>query len=250
MANQLTIFGVAGIPDVTEGDSLPALISDALHANEETLCQGDIVVVTHKVVSIAEGRVVDRSRITPSPFAVQLAQSMGRDPRDVEVVLQESQRIVRNVERVLITETRHGLVCANAGVDKSNMGEDRVVLLPEDPDRSAEQIRKELENQYGVRLAVIISDTFGRPWRLGQTNVAIGVSGLLPFKDYRGQSDPYGNTLNATQIAVADELASAAELVMGKLDRIPVAVIRGYEYEPGAGRAKDLIRPQEWDLFR
>lgn len=249
MGDRLTIFGVRHIPDVTPGADLAKLITAALEHSGECLLQGDVVVVTQKVVSLAEGRVVDVQTVTPSPFAAQLAEAVGRDPREVEIVLRESRRVVRSARQVLLTETKHGFVCANAGVDRSNVADGKLVLLPQDPDRSASLIRAELERHYGVRLAVIISDTFGRPWRLGQTNVAIGVSGMSVFADYRGQRDPYGNVLRVSEIAVADELAGAAELVMGKLDRVPVAVIRGYAFRPDEGRATDLIRPKETDLF-
>ena len=189
--------------------------------------------------------------ITPSEFASRVAADTGKDARHVEVVLGESRRIVRMDRGILITETRHGFVCANAGVDASNTGApDLLALLPEDPDGSADNLRRAVEERTGARVAVIISDTFGRPWREGTDQVAIGLAGLLPLKDYSGQKDAYGYELRVTQVAVADELAGAAELVMGKLERIPVAAIRGYAFEPGAATAGDLIRDREKDLFR
>ena len=210
-----------------------------------------MVVVTQKVVSKAEGRLVALADVTPSPQAQELAARLDKDPRLVELVLRESRRIVRAERGVLITETRHGFVCANAGVDASNVaGEGYVSLLPEDPDASAEGIRRRIKDLCGAEVAVIVSDTFGRPWREGHVNVAIGVAGMSPFADYVGQTDPYGYELRVTTIAVADELAAAAELVMGKLERVPAAIVRGYRYRPGPGRATDMVRPPERDLFR
>ena len=189
--------------------------------------------------------------VDPSPTAIKLAAETEKDPRLVELILRESRGIVRQRSPVLITETRHGFICANAGVDASNVGPAGLVcLLPEDPDRSAAAIRSEIERQTETTVAVIISDTFGRPWREGHTNVAIGVAGMLPFVDYVGQVDPYGYELRVSMLAVADELAGAAELAMGKLDAVPVAVVRGYAYPRGEGTAQQLIRDPEKDLFR
>jgi len=194
---------------------------------------------------------VDRKEVQPSARARQVAKATGRDPRLVEVILRESRRIVRQEGAVIITETKHGFVCANAGVDASNVGGgDLVALLPEDSDRSAEAIRQAIQGQAGVSVAVIISDTFGRPWREGHTNVAVGVAGMRPLRDYVGQRDPFGYELRVSTMAVADELAGAAEPVMGKLSRIPVVIVRGFAFEPGAGTAQELIRPPERDLFR
>jgi coenzyme F420-0:L-glutamate ligase / coenzyme F420-1:gamma-L-glutamate ligase len=249
MSARLSIFGVNSMPDVSDGDKLASLLIEALEKQGDTLEDGDIVVVTQKVVSLAEGRVVRLADVTPSQFSEQLAATIGKDPREVEVVLQESNRIVRSTKNVLLTETRHGFICANSGVDKSNIGEGLAVLLPVDPDKSAAQIRFALQDYYGVSLAVVISDTFGRPWRMGQTNVAIGLSGISAFADYRGQDDPHGNTMRVTQISIADELACAAELVMGKFDRVPVAVVRGYPHMESNDKATVLVRPKEMDLF-
>ena len=249
MSTRIAIFGITGIPDISEGDDLANLFIEALEKQGESLESGDVLVVTQKVVSIAEGRVVHLSEVKPSPFAKQLAATIDREPRLVETVLRESNRIVRSTKNVLLTETRHGFICANSGVDKSNIGGGLAVLLPVNPDESAARIRQSLESYYGVSLAVVICDTFGRPWRMGQTNVAIGLSGISAFADYRGQNDPYGNTMSVTQIAIADELASAAELVMGKFDKVPLAVVRGYEYLVSDEKATHLVRPKEMDLF-
>ena len=244
----LEILPVEGIPEVQPGDDLSELIS---RTAEEDLRAGDILIVTHKIVSKAEGRLVDLRAIEPSALAKGFAARYERDPRQIEVVLRESRRIVRMDRGLIIAETRHGFVCANAGVDVSNVpGEDRVCLLPVDPDASATRLRKALVAQTGSNLAVIVSDSFGRPWREGITNVAIGVSGMDPLADYRGRRDPHGRPLEASVLAAADELAAAAELVMGKTAGIPVAIVRGYPYERGSGTGRDLLMPPERDLFR
>jgi coenzyme F420-0:L-glutamate ligase/coenzyme F420-1:gamma-L-glutamate ligase len=208
-------------------------------------------VVTHKIVSKAEGRLVDLRGIEPSALAKGFAARYERDPRQIEVVLRESRRIVRMDRGLIIAETHHGYVCANAGVDASNVpGDDTVCLLPGDPDASAARMRDALADRTGSDLAVIVSDSFGRTWREGITDVAIGVAGMEPLVDYRGETDPHGFPLAATVLAVADELAAAAELVMGKTAGIPVAIIRGYPYEPAAGTGRALIMPPDRDLFR
>ena len=213
--------------------------------------RGDIVVVAQKIVSKAEGRVVSLRNIKPSALARGMARAMRKDPRHVEVILRETKRVVRRRGPHLIVETRHGLVCANAGVDRSNVeGEDLVTLLPKDVDRSARRIREQIMKRTGKNVSVIVSDTFGRPWRLGQTNVAIGLSGMRPWVDYRGTRDKFGYELSVTRIAVVDELAGAAELVMKKVDGVPVVIIRGYSHPRGRGSARQLIRPAKQDLFR
>jgi coenzyme F420-0:L-glutamate ligase/coenzyme F420-1:gamma-L-glutamate ligase len=208
--------------------------------------------VTHKVVSKAEGNLVDLTTIAPSALAVDWGERYEKDPRQVEVVLREAVRIVRMERGVLIAETRHGFVCANAGVDASNVSPDTVCLLPADPDRSAAGIRDGLKRELGVEVGVIISDSFGRPWRNGIVNVAIGVAGVPALADYRGLTDEAGYSLHVTVLAVADELAAAAELVMNKLDKRPVAIVRGYQFpisaEPGSGR--DLLMDPARDMFR
>jgi coenzyme F420-0:L-glutamate ligase/coenzyme F420-1:gamma-L-glutamate ligase len=244
----LRILPVEGIPEIQPGDDLPEVVSLAAGEN---LRAGDILVMTHKIVSKAEGRLVDLRTIEPSALAKGYAARYGRDPRQIEVVLRESRRIVRMERGLVIAETHHGFVCANAGVDASNVpGDDMVCLLPLDPDASAARLREALVTRMGSELAVIVSDSFGRPWREGITNVAIGVSGMDPLADYRGQRDPHGHPLEASVLAVADELAAAAELVMGKVVGIPVAIVRGYPYERSAGTGKDLLMPPERDLFR
>lgn len=248
---ELTIVPIRGLPEVRPGDDLADLLWVALVRQALRLEGGDALVVAHKVVSKAEGRLVDLRSVTPSPFARRAALEMNKDPRLVEVILGETRRIVRLDRGVLVVETHHGLVCANAGVDQSNVPGDGVVaLLPRDPDASARALRKALEDRAGCRLAVIIADTFGRPWREGLVNVAVGVSGVASLRDYRGQKDPYGFTLVGTQMALADEVASAAELVMGKVDGVPAALVRGLRRPEGEGSAADLLRPPERDIFR
>lgn len=249
--SSLQIFGLDGIPEVRPGDDVVGLIVDALVATGCELRTGDVVVVTHKIISKAEGRLVDLREIEPSPFARQLAAQAERDPRHLEMVLRESARIVRMDRGLIISETRHGFICANAGVDASNVdGSEMLCLQPLDPDASARRLREGLRRRLGVDVGVIVSDTFGRTWRNGVVNVAIGLDGIAPFADYRGQYDPSGYELRASVLAVADELASAAELVMGKLARRPVAIIRGFavDGEPGSGR--DLVMDPARDLFR
>ncbi len=248
---QISIIGINGVPEVRAGDDLPNLIVVGCEATGVVLQAGDVLVVTQKVVSKAEGRLVDLAEVEPSPFALQYAERWGKDPRQIEVVLRESVRIVRMDKGILITETRHGFVCANAGVDASNVpGGHTVSLLPNDPDGSAARIREVIRNKTGVDVPVIISDSFGRAWRNGIINIAIGVSGLQPLRDYRGQDDPYGYRMSATVIAVADELASAAELAMGKVEACPAAVIRGYPYDAGEATAQELVMEPGRDMFR
>jgi coenzyme F420-0:L-glutamate ligase/coenzyme F420-1:gamma-L-glutamate ligase len=249
-APELRVIGLQGLPEVQEGDEVAGLIADAA-ASGPGLESGDVVVVTQKIVSKAEGRVVALDSVTPTPEAERLAAETEKDPRLAELILRESVRIVRQRGPVLITETRHGFVCANAGIDSSNVGaEGTVCLLPEDLDGSAAAIRERLRERTGVEVAVIVSDTFGRPWREGHTNVAVGVAGMSPFVDYVGQKDSFGYELRVSTLAVADELAAAAELVQNKLDGVPVAIVRGYEYPRGEGAARQLIRDAENDLFR
>jgi coenzyme F420-0:L-glutamate ligase/coenzyme F420-1:gamma-L-glutamate ligase len=245
---RLEVLPVEGIPEVRPGDDLAGLVARAVGEN---LRRGDVLVVTHKIVSKAEGRLVDLRAVEPSALAKGFAARYGRDPRQIEVVLGESRRLVRMERGLIIAETHQGFVCANAGVDASNVpGDDMVCLLPVDPDASAARLRDALADRTGSDLAVIVSDSFGRAWREGITDVAIGVAGMEPLADYRGETDPHGFPLAASILAVADELAAAAELVMGKTARIPVAIIRGYPYEPAAGTGRALIMPAERDLFR
>jgi len=251
MISDVQIIGLKTLPDVVPGVDLASLIAAAAGAEGLSFAAGDILIVTQKIVSKAEGRLVDLRSVVPSPFAEHLGKIQDRAPQLTEVVLRETRRVVKMDQGILITETHHGLVCANAGVDESNVaGAETVALLPSDPDQSARAIRDGLRTLTGLDLPVIISDTFGRPWREGLVNVAIGVSGLQPLRDHRGQTDTEGRMLKATVLAVADELASAAELVMGKLDKVPVAVVRGYAYTPGEGSASELVRARDKDLFR
>jgi coenzyme F420-0:L-glutamate ligase / coenzyme F420-1:gamma-L-glutamate ligase len=245
----LEILPIGGIPEVRPGDDPATLIARA--AGDDLLKTGDVVVVTHKVVSKAEGRLVDLATVEPSALAKGFAARYAKDPRQIEVVLRESKRIVKMDRGIIISETQHGFVCANAGVDASNVpGDEMVCLLPLDPDASARRLRDALTSLAGGDLAVVVSDSFGRTWRHGITNVAIGVAGMQPLADYRGERDPYGYPLTASVLAVADELAAAAELVMGKTKAIPVAVVRNYPYERGSGTGQDLLMEPERDLFR
>ena len=249
--SEVRILSVPGIPIIVPGDDLAGLIQQAAENVSLAVQDGDIVVVTQKIVSKAEGCLVLLADVTPSPLAEQFAQQWDKDARQVEVVLQASRRIVKMDRGVIIAETHHGFICANAGVDRSNMeGDDVVAVLPPDPDASARAIRDRLREQMGVDVAVIISDTFGRPWREGLVNVAIGLAGMQANVDYTGQYDAQGYELKVTALSVADELAAAAELVMNKLDNVPVAVIRGYDYPRGDGDLSQLIRDPERDLFR
>ena len=211
---------------------------------------GDIFVIAQKIVSKAEGRVVSLNGITPSQRALEWAHQWGKDARLIELVLRKSTSIIRMERGIIVCETKHGFICANAGVDASNTAENTAVLLPENPDHSARALQMALERAFGVSIGVIVSDTFGRAWREGLVNVALGVAGMPALIDYRGQSDADGKLLTATIIAAADELASAAELVMGKADRVPVAIIRGFAPDARNGSGQDLIRPKDRDLFR
>lgn len=252
----IQILPVDGIPEVTAGDDVAAMIDDAIGSSVGELEEGDVVVVTHKIVSKAEGGVIALSTVEPSVLAERIATDWGKDARQVEVVLRQAKRILRMSRGLIIAETHHGFICANAGVDASNAASDAVVVLPVDPDASAERIRRRLMGRFPdaadqQSVGVIITDSFGRAWRNGIVNVAIGVAGLAPLTDYRGHHDPSGYELRASILAVADELASAAELVMHKLAARPVAVIRGYERQTDApaGTGRDLIMPEERNLF-
>ncbi|HSF85176.1 MAG TPA: coenzyme F420-0:L-glutamate ligase [Acidimicrobiia bacterium] len=230
----MTVIPVEGIGEVVPGDDVATVILEALQASEIGVADGDVLVVTHKIVSKAEGRLAE----APA------------DPDYRRIAEQEAATIVRRRGDLIITITQHGFICANAGVDRSNVAGDQVVLLPVDPDRSAHRIRTRIERATGTEIAVIVSDTFGRPWRRGLTDVAIGVSGMNAIDDLRGTTDSYGRVLDVTEVAVVDELAAAADLVMGKATSIPVAVVRGFEWRRGNGRATDLVRPAAEDMFR
>src|SRR4051812_46040375 len=250
MLGGMQLFPVSGLGEIEPGTDLASAIHAALLRQGTPLEDGDILVVTQKVVSKAEGCLVRLADITPSALAVRWAERWDKDARLVEIVLRQSRRIVRMDRGVIIAETHHGLVCANAGVDMSNIGGDRACLLPPDPDASAATLRGSLEKGAGARLGVVISDTFGRAWREGQTNIAIGVSGVEALRHFEGQVDPTGYELRVTMLATADELAGAAELVMGKTDKVPVAVVRGLERALGAGSAAELVRASATDMFR
>jgi coenzyme F420-0:L-glutamate ligase/coenzyme F420-1:gamma-L-glutamate ligase len=244
------VIGIQGLPEIARGDDLARLISDAAEGQGTPLQARDLLVVSQKVVSKAEGRVVRLDLVEPSARAVEIARETGRDPRLTEVILRESRSVVRLDKGVLIVETHHGWICANAGVDQSNVDADTACLLPEDADRSARALRDRLRDMTGHDLGIIVADTFGRPWREGLTNIAVGVAGVQPIKSYLGEQDPAGHVLQATILAIADELAAAAEPVMGKLDRIPVAVIRGLDWEASEAGSRPLIRDPARDLFR
>jgi len=244
------VIGVEGLPEIGAGEALSSLIARAAAAQGTPLAAADLLVISQKIVSKAEGRIVRLAEMTPSPETVAMAEELGRDARLIEVILRESRRVVRRDKGVLIVETHQGWICANAGVDQSNVDADTACLLPEDSDRSARQLRDGLRGLTGHDLGIIIADTFGRPWREGLTNIAIGVAGLEPIKSYLGEKDPAGHVLQATIIALADELAGAAEPVMGKLDRIPVALVRGLNWQRGDSGSRALLRDPARDLFR
>ncbi|HKN33498.1 MAG TPA: coenzyme F420-0:L-glutamate ligase [Terriglobales bacterium] len=237
--------------EIKPGDALVGKLAHALKRAKLSLQKGDILIVKHKIVSKAEGQLAELGSIRPSARARRWGRRFGTDARVTELALSQAKRVVRRRKGVLITETRHGLVCANSGIDVSNMdGGRHALLLPADPDRSAEKLHRELRRRIRLAIPVIISDSFGRPWREGLTEVAIGVAGMKAMHDYRGRRDPYGYQLRVSVDAVADELACAAGLVCGKLARTPACIIRGFRYQPGRGQARDLIRPTANDLFR
>lgn len=249
----LSILPVTGVPMVQSGDDLAALLFAALDQNQLGCRDGDVLVICQKVVSKAEGRLVDVRTITPSPFAEQLSRATaeGKDARIIEVILRETRRIVRMDSGHLIVETGQGWICANAGVDESNSGDtNTVVLLPVDPDASARRIMAAARQRYAATIAVIVTDTFGRPWRQGLVDFALGVAGMPALLDLRGSDDLDGRTLKHTIAAQADALAAAAGLVMRKGDAIPAALVRGYEFTPGEGSGRELIREKQFDLFR
>jgi coenzyme F420-0:L-glutamate ligase / coenzyme F420-1:gamma-L-glutamate ligase len=255
VADQVEAVAIDGLGEIVPGDDLPTLIANALAAATDLLPlrDDDVLVVTQKIASKAEGAIVDLTTIEPRPEVIEYARQFDRDPRQVELVLREAKRVVRMENGLVITETNHGFVCANGGIDASNVGPrsgDVVTLLPRDPDASADRIRAAVRDRLGHDLPVIVSDSFGRPWRFGIVDVAIGVSGLLPLDDLRGTPDADGRVMKSTVRAVADEIASAAELVLGKTARRPLALVRGATFRRGDGRIKDLVMPAEMDLFR
>ena len=250
MPKKLEVFPVTGIPEVKDGADVAELLLSALRKSRMTLHDNDVVVVKQKIVSKAEGRVVRLKDVRPGRRAEKLAAEQGKDPRLVELVLREAARIVRVGHGVIITETKHGFVCANSGVDRSNVEKGHAVLLPLDPDASARHIRKKMEEETGKKIGVMITDTFGRPWRKGQTDVAIGCSGIEPLYSYCGRTDRYGYELRVTEPAVVDEIAGAAELITGKLIGIPAAIVRGASFTGGEVGAGSIVIEKEKDLFR
>jgi coenzyme F420-0:L-glutamate ligase / coenzyme F420-1:gamma-L-glutamate ligase len=249
--NNINIVGIPGIKEVVPGDNIPLIIDNAINRISLVLSEDDILVVAQKIISKAEGRYIDPNDVLPSKEAIHIAKNMeNKSPEEVQIILDESREIIRNTKKVLITEHKLGLIMANAGIDSSNIEPGKFLLLPKDPDSSARKIHDYFKKKYKLHISVIISDTFGRPWRNGQTNVAVGVSGMNPLYDYVNTFDTYGNCLKVTNIAQADEIASAAELVMGKSDAIPVALIRGVKFRKGEGSVNDLIREKKEDLFR
>ena len=248
---RLELVGVEGIGEVRAGDSLGELISAACARQQIELADRDVLIVAQKIVSKAEGRMLQLADMKASPRAKELAAELDKPPELVEAILRESRSVIRTGGRALIVETHHGFICANAGVDQSNVGLRQVALLPQDPDRSAREIRAAIAQRTGKKPAVIISDSFGRPWRVGTVDVAIGIAGMSAIKDERGLDDRYGYRLKAAVAAIADEFAAAAELVMGKRDGVPVVVARGYDIElKEEGSVRELLRPEAEDLFR
>ena len=248
---ELRIIPISTAEEVRPGDSLPEIFLRAIKRNRVTLRQGDILVVKHKVVSKAEGQLVDLEQVKPSVTSKTWAKRYKLDARVTQLALRESRGVLRRKRGVLITETKHGFICANSGIDVSNVdGGTRALLLPEDPDRSAVSMHRALKKRTRLSIPVIVTDSFGRAWREGLTEVAIGIAGMKPLHDYRGDHDPHGYPLRVSIEAVADELACAAGLVCGKLARTPFCIVRGFEYQPGRGSARELIRPTSMDLFR
>jgi coenzyme F420-0:L-glutamate ligase/coenzyme F420-1:gamma-L-glutamate ligase len=249
--NEIRLIPIPIADEILPGDSLADKLLQALRRRRLGFQPGDILVIKHKIVSKSEGRLVDLATIHPSAESAAWAKQYSLDARVIELALRESRAVIRRKNGVLITETHHGFLCANSGVDVSNVdGGRHALLLPEDPDRSAAELRRALKRRTGVAIPVIISDSFGRPWREGLTEFAIGIAGMKPLRDARGRSDSHGYKLRASVEAVADELACAAGLVCGKLNRAPACIVRGFRYDPGGGRVGDLLRPASADLFR
>jgi coenzyme F420-0:L-glutamate ligase / coenzyme F420-1:gamma-L-glutamate ligase len=247
----MEIFPIPDIPEITKGNNLADIILSSAIQNQISLENGDILVIAQKVVSKAEGCVHDKAAIKASSFAIQMSKYARHDPEYLELVLRGSRRIVRMANGLVISQTHHGFVMANSGVDSSNSGGvDRMVTLPEDPDRSARLLKESIEASTGKYVAIIISDTFGRPWRTGQVNMAIGIAGMKAINDYRGINDNDGREMKATRIAVADELCSAAELVSGKTKKLPVVIVRNFPFDPFPGTARELVREEEHDIFK
>lgn len=250
--NKIEIIPILIRDDIKKGDNIVDLILKSIKDKNGSLQENDIVVITHKIISKAEGRTTDLRNIVPSEESKKISSNTGKDPRLVELIISQSNEIVKIERDIIITETKHGFVCANAGIDTSNVGKlsDHVLLLPDDPDESARNIRKDINARTGVNVGIIISDTFGRPFRKGQVNIAIGVAGIDPIKSYIGKRDMYGNILRVTEIAIADEITSAAELVMGKSSHVPVSIVRGYDFSFNDSSISKVTRSKKDDLFR
>jgi len=250
-SDRLEIIGIDGLPEIREGDDLTSLFLDALEAKNMKLEDSDAIVFTSKIVSKSEGRIVDLARVRVSSEAERIAQEMDKEPEIVQLILEEAKEIVRMANKHLIVETKHGFVCANAGVDQSNVEEGKAVLLPIDPQKSAYQLREEIEKRTGKRIAVLISDSFGRAFRDGVTGICVGVSGIPALLDRRGEEDRFGKIARITKEAVADEICAAANLVMGEfLESIPIVLVRGLTLERCAGEVQELLFKRENDLFR
>ena len=249
--SELRLIPIRLAHEIHPGDSLADKLLDSLRLRPFKFLPGDILILKHKIVSKSEGRLVDLATVKPSRASIAWAKKYRLDPRVIELALRESRAVIRRKNGVLITETHHGFLCANSGIDVSNVSGGRhALLLPEDPDRSAANLRRELKKRTGLAIPVIITDSFGRPWREGLTDFAIGIAGMKPLRDDRGRRDPHGYRLRVSLEAVADELAAAAGLVCGKLNRTPACIVRGFRYEPGSGRVRDLLRTARTDLFR
>lgn len=250
--NKIEIIPILIRDDIKKGDDIADLIIKSIKDKNESLQENDVVIITHKIISKAEGRTTDLRNIVPSEVSKKISSNTGKDPRLVELIISQSNEIVKIERDIIITETKHGFVCANAGIDTSNVGKlfDYVLLLPDDPDESARSIRNDLNAKTGVNVGIIISDTFGRPFRKGQVNIAIGVAGIDPIKSYIGKRDMYGKILRVTEIAIADEITSAAELVMGKSSRVPVSIVRGYDFSFNDSSISKVTRSKKDDLFR
>ncbi|MDW3679472.1 MAG: coenzyme F420-0:L-glutamate ligase [Nitrososphaeraceae archaeon] len=249
--SKVEIISILINDDIRDGDDIGNLILKSIKEKKESLKENDVIVITHKIVSKSEGRTIDLTKIIPSEESKKISSRTGKDPKLVELIISQSNEIIKIQREIIITETKHGFVCANSGIDTSNVGNsNHVVLLPVDPDKSAREIRNYIRSRTKTNVAVIISDTFGRPFRKGQVNVAIGVAGINPIKSYIGDSDMYGNILRVTEIAIADEIASAAELVMGKSLRVPVTIVRGYDFSSTDASISTVTRAKKDDLFR
>ena len=250
--NKIEIIPILIRDDIKKGDDIADLIIKSIKEKNESLQENDVVIITHKIISKAEGRTTDLRNIVPSEVSKKISSNTGKDPRLVELIISQSNEIVKIERDIIITETKHGFVCANAGIDTSNVGKlsDHVLLLPDDPDESARNIRNDINAKTSVNVGIIISDTFGRPFRKGQVNIAIGVAGIDPIKSYIGKRDMFGKILRVTEIAIADEITSAAELVMGKSSRVPVSIVRGYDFNFNDSSISKVTRSKKDDLFR